>query len=174
MWCCSWGNRGLKNIRKAYACFLTAGIPRKPLSWATEAVHAWMRWRQSYQGNNCDRAGLAEPKLAVGQLRSAEAQPADPVDKKRLLLEPGEVEWCWRCGARAERNSAPSVLLKTACSGAPRTTEDERALTLLGKGQHPKSSVLEGQTTPISDEELHQWHGSHGSLLFCLCELSRP
>ena len=36
----------------------------------------------------------------------------------------------------------PRLLLKTACSGAPRTKEYERALSLLGKGQHPKSSAF--------------------------------
>ena len=99
---------------------------------AGKAPVAWMKWRQSYQGDNCDRAGLAELRQAVDGLRMAEAQPTDPADKKHLLLKTGVVKWCWRYGARAERNSAPRVLLKTACSGAPRTKEYERALTLLG------------------------------------------
>ena len=87
--------------------------------------------------DNCDRAGLAELKQAVDRLRVAEAQPTNPDDKKHLLLRSGEVKWCWRCGARAERISAPRVLLKTTCSGALRTKEFERAL-ILAKGQHPK------------------------------------
>ena len=114
---------------------------------------AWRTWWQSYQGNNCDRAGLAELKFA----RMEEAQPTHPADKRHLLLNTGGIKWCWRCGARAERNSAPRVLLKTACSGALRTEEYERAHSLLGKGQHPKRSVLKGRPTPISDEEWDQW-----------------
>ena len=53
-----------------------------------------------------------------------------------------------------------------------RTEEDERALTLLGKGQHPKSSVFVGLPSPISDEERDQRHQDHGNLFFCLRELS--
>ena len=96
----------------------------------------------------------------------AEAQPTNPDDKKHLLLKSGEVKWCWKCGARVERKSAPRLLLKTACSGAPCTKEYERALSLLGKGQHPKSSVFIGRPTPISDEEWDQWHQDHGNLFF--------
>ena len=80
-----------------------------------------MKWRQSGQGDNCDRAGLAELKHAVDRLRIAKAQPTDHA---------------------AERDSAPRVLLKTACSGAPRVREYERAQTLLGTGQHPRCSVF--------------------------------
>ena len=38
--------------------------------------------------------------------------------------------------------------------------------------QYLKSSVFLGRPTPISDEEWEQWHGSHGSLFFCLRDLS--
>ena len=133
-----------------------------------------MKWRQSYQGDNCDRAGLAELRQAVIRLRMAEAQPTNPDNKKHLLLKTGEIKWCWKCGARAKRDCAPRLLLKTACSGAPRTKEYERALSLPGKGQHPKSSVFIGRPTPISDEEWDQWHQDHGSLFFFLRELSSP
>ena len=132
---------------------------------------SWARWRQSYQGNNCDRTGLAELRQAVIRLRTADAQPTNPDDKKHLLFKTGEIKWCWKCEARVERDSAPR-LLKTACSGAPRTQECERALSLLGKGQHPKSSVFVGLPSPISDEEWDQWHQDHGNLFFCLRELS--
>ena len=44
--------------------------------------------------------------------------------------------WC------ALRESVPRVLLKTACSGAPRTKEYDRAISLFVKGQHPKSSIF--------------------------------
>ena len=73
-----------------------------------------------------------------------------------------------------EEWSAPRLLLKlkTAWSGAPRTKEYERALSLLGKGQHPKSSVFIGQLEPISDAEWDQWHQDHGNLFFSLRELS--
>ena len=54
---------------------------------------------------------------------------------------------------RASSGTARRLLLKTVCSGAPRTKEYERALSLLGKGQHPKSSVLLGHPSPISDAE---------------------
>ena len=135
-------------------------------------MQAWARWRQSYQGDTCDRAGLAELRHTVTRLRMAEAQPTNPDDKKHLLLKSGEVKWCWKCGARVERDSAPRLLLKTACSGAPRTKEYERALSLLGKGQHPKSSVFTGHPSPISDAEWDQWHQDHGNLFFCLRELS--
>ena len=63
-------------------------------------------------------------------------------------------------------NSAPRVLLETACTGALPTEEYERALTLLGKGQHPKNSVSTGRPTPICDEEWVQWHERHRGLFF--------
>ena len=69
----------------------------------------------------------------------------------------------------ALNDGAPRMLLKTACSGAPRTKEYERALSLLGKRQHPKSSVFPRLPTPISDEEWDQWQ-----FVFCLRELWRP
>ena len=118
-------------------------------------AQAWARWRHSNQGT-------------VIRLRTAQAQPTDLNDKKHLLLRSGEV----RRGARVERNSAPRLLLKTACSGATRTKEYERALSLPGKGQHPKSAVLQGRPTPISDEDWDKWHESHSKLFFCLRELS--
>ena len=89
------------------------------------------------------------------------------------------------CSSRREKSSGAGsvervsngtvrqgLLLKNACSGAPRTKEYERALSLLGKGQHPKSSVFVGHPSPISDEEWDQWHQDHGNLFFCLRELS--
>ena len=97
-------------------------------------AQAWARW-QSHQVDNCDRAGLAELRPTVIRLRIAEAQQMNPDDKKHQLLRSGEVKWSWRCGARVERNSAPRLFLKTACSGAPRTKEYERALALLAKGK---------------------------------------
>ena len=45
-----------------------------------------------------------------------------------------------------------------------RRKEYERAISLLGKGQHPESSVFKGRPTPISDEEWDQWHQNHGNL----------
>ena len=114
---------------------------------------------------------MLEGGTGRGELSSGK-QWTNPDDKKHLLLRSGEVKWCWRCGAPFERNSAPRLLLKTACSGAPRTKEYERALSLLGKRLHPKSSVLKGRPTPVSDEEWEQWHESHGSLFFCLRQLS--
>ena len=48
---------------------------------------AWMKCRQSYQGENCDTPGLTELKQAVDRLPMAEAQPTDPAGKKHLLLE---------------------------------------------------------------------------------------
>ena len=135
-------------------------------------MQAWARWRQSYQGDNCDRARLAELRHAVIRLRMAEAQPTNPDDKKHLLLKSGEIKWCWKCGACVERDSAPRLLLKAACSGAPRTKEYERALSLLGKGQHPRSPVFVGHPSPISDAEWDLWHQDHGNLFFCLRELS--
>ena len=117
-------------------------------------------------------AGMAELRQAAIRLRTAEAQPTNPDDKKHLLLKTGEIKWCWRCGARVERDSAPRLLLKTACSGAPRTKEYERALSLFGKGQHPKSSGFIGSPSPISDEEWDQWHQNPSNLFFCLRELS--
>ena len=49
-------------------------------------------------------------------------------------------------------DTAPRLLLKTACSGAPRTKEYERALSLLGKGQHPRRFVCTRHPSPISDQ----------------------
>ena len=152
----------------AWSCFLKHLLRLEK----TISVFEMQRWRQSYQAKNCDRAGLAELRQAVIRLRMAEAQPTNPDDRKHLLLKSGEVKWCWRFGARVERNSAPRLLLKTACGGVPRTKGYERALNLLGKGQHPKSSVLKGRPTPISEEELDQWHQDHGNFFFCLRELS--
>ena len=43
---------------------------------------AWTRWQQSYQGDNCDRAGSFELRQAVIRLRRAEAQPTNPDDKE--------------------------------------------------------------------------------------------
>ena len=68
--------------------------------------------------------------------------------------------------------SSQVSLQRSLASRAPRTKEYERALTLLDKGQHSKSSVLKGLPTPTSDAEWDQWHESHGSLFFCLRELS--
>ena len=144
------------------------------LSWIAETVHdaSMCKVAAKLQGDNCDRAGLAELRQAVIRLRTAEAQPTNPDDKKHLLLKLGEIKWCWKCGARVERDSAPRLLLKTACSGAPRTKEYERALSLLGKGQHPKSSVFVRHPSPISDAEWDLWYQDHGNLFFCLRELS--
>ena len=135
-------------------------------------TQAWAMWRQSHQGDNCDRAGLAELRQTVVPLRMAETQPTNPDDKKHQLLRSGEVKRSWRCGARVERDSAPRLLLKTACSGAPRAKECERALTLIGKGQHPKISVFVVHPSPISDAEWDLWHQDHGNLFFYLRELS--
>ena len=135
-------------------------------------MQAWARWRQSYQGDNCDRAGQAELRQAVTRLRTADAQPANPDDKKHLLLKTGEIKWCWKCGARVERDSAPRLLLKTACSGALRTKEYERALSLLVKGNTRRALCLWKHPSPISDAEWDLWHQDHGNLFFCLRELS--
>ena len=56
------------------------------------SLQAWARWRQSYQGDECDRAGLAEFRQAVIRLRMAEAQSSNPDDKKHLLLKSGEIK----------------------------------------------------------------------------------
>ena len=181
VWCCRCGARAAKFAKKLgepcvghprsqeYARsirLLSSGWhPKENRFLGTPKLftkQAWARWRRSYQGDNCDRAGLAELRQAVIRLRTAEVQPTNPDDKKHLLLKTGEI----KCGARVERDSAPRLLLKTACSGAPRTKEYERALSLLGKGQHPKSSVFVGLPSPISDKEWDQWHQDHGSLFF--------
>ena len=154
--------RKLKNMHEASACYRAAGTSEKIASLDHQSLftaQTWARWRHSNQGT-------------VIRLRTAQAQPTDPNDKKHLLMRSGEFKWCWRRGARVERNSAPRLLLKTACSGATRTKEYERALSLPGKGQHPKRAVLKGRPTPISDEDWDKWHESHGSLFFCLRELS--
>ena len=69
-------------------------------------AQAWVRWRQSYQGDNCNRAGLAELRQAVIRLRMAEAQPTNPDDKKHLFLKSGEVKWRWRMWS-ARRTGTP-------------------------------------------------------------------
>ena len=144
VWCCRCGERAAKFAQKLgepcvghprsqeYARstrLLSSGWHPKENRFLASpklfTMQAWARWRQSYQGDNCDRAGLAELRQTVIRLRMAEAQPTNPDDKKHLLLKTGEGKWCWRCGARFKRNSAPRVLLKTACSGAPRTKEYE-------------------------------------------------
>ena len=128
VWCCRCGARAAKIAKKlAEPC---VGHPRTQeyarsirLLWSglhpkenrflgspkLFTTQAWARRRQSYQGDNCDRAGLAELRQMVIRLRMAEAQPTNPDDKKHLLLRSGEVKWCWRCGARVERNSAETV-----------------------------------------------------------------
>ena len=129
-------------------------------------ARAWSKWRLEYQGAHLARAGKSELRQAVVRLREAQARPCMLDEKKHLLLATGQIKWCWKCGARVEKDSAPRLLLKTACSGAPRTKEYERALSLLGKGQHPKSSVFLGPPSCIGDEEWGTWQGRHGSLPF--------
>ena len=104
---------------------------RESISWITKTVHEASMGEVAAK---LHRAGSSELKQAVIRLRTADAQPTNPDDKKHLLLKTVEIKWCWKCGARVERDSAPRLLLKTACSGAPRTKEYERALSLLGKG----------------------------------------
>ena len=128
MWCCRCGARAAKFVKKlGEPC---VGHPRSQeyarsmrLLWSRWhpkenrfletlklfTIQAWRRWRQSYQGNNCDRAGLAELRQTVIRLRMAEAQPTNPDDKKHLLLKSGEVKWCWRCGARRAELRAKTV-----------------------------------------------------------------
>ena len=65
------------------------------------------------------------------------------------------------------------VVAEPRAVALPRTKEYERALSLLGKGQHPKSSVFIRHPSPISDAEWDQWHQDHDNLFFfCLRELS--
>ena len=97
---------------------------------------------------------------------SSDRRSAAPV--RHLLLVTGEIKWCWKCGARVKKDSAPRLPLKTACSGAPRTKECERALFLLAKGEHPKSSVFVGLPSHIRDEEWSAWVERHGSLPYLL------
>ena len=91
-------------------------------------AQAWARWRQSYEGDNCGRAGLAELRQTVTGLRMAEAKPTNPDDKKHLLLRSGEVKWCWRCGARVERNSRAKTVAenrvqwRSSCQGVREST----------------------------------------------------
>ena len=110
---------------------------------------AWMKWRQSYQGDYCDRAGLAELRLTVIRLCMAEAQPTNPDDKKHLLLKTGEIKWCWKCGARVERDSAPRLMLKPRAVAlfVPRSVRERFPCSAKGN-----SSVFKGRPTPISDE----------------------
>ena len=167
-------------VSRVYACCRVAGIPRRTSLHGSPKLfteQAWMKWRQSHQGDNCDWAGLAELRQAVDRLRMAEAQPTNPADKKHLLLKTGEVKWCWRCGARVEGDSAPRLLLKTACSGALRAKEYERHPACSAKGQHPKSSVFVGLPSPTSDEEWDQWHQDHVNLFFSVsasCPVLEP
>ena len=112
------GTRDLKNMHEAFVCYRAAGIQKKI------AFLDHRNCLQHKQGQGGDKA-----------TKGTEME-------KHILLETGEIKWCWRCGACVERNSAPRLLLKTACSGAPRTKEYERALSLLGKAQHPKSAVF--------------------------------
>ena len=134
-------------------------------------MQTWSRWRLDHQGVHLAKAGRSELRQAVDRLREARAQPSMPDERKHLLVATGQIKWCWKCGARVERDSVPRLPLKTACSGAPRTKEYERALSLLGKGQHPKSSVFLGPPSRIGDEEWGAWLERHGSLPFCGREL---
>ena len=102
----------------------------------------WAKWRMDHRGDQLAKAGKSELRQAVVRLREAPAQPCIPYERRHLLLATGQTKWCWKCGARVEKDSAPRLPLKTACSGAPRTKEYERSLSLLGKGQHPESSVF--------------------------------
>ena len=145
--------RELKSMHEAFACFRPKenrflGSPK------LFTAQAWAMWRQSYQVDNCDRAGLAELGQTVMRLRMAEAQPTNPDDKKHLLPRSGEVTWCWRCGARVERNSAPRLLLKTAS----RQTEEP---------------CVYRATDPISDEEWNQWHQDHCNLFFLSARVAK-
>ena len=134
---------------------------------------AWARWRQSYQGGHL-RQGWDNGAQASSKFGSARQMRNRRIPMTRNTCSSRQVKssGAGSVGARVERDSAPRLLLKTACSGAPRTKEHERAFSLLGKGQHPRSSVFVGLPSPISDKEWDQWHQDHGNLFFCLRELS--
>ena len=55
-------------------------------------AQAWARWRQSYQGDNCDRAGLAELRQTV--IRSAWQRPSRQIPMTRNT-----------CSSRREKSS---------------------------------------------------------------------
>ena len=191
VWCCRCGARAAKFVKKIgepcvrhprsqeYARSIrlpSSGWHPKEhrFSWIAEAVHSASMEEVAVKLPRGQLRQSSKRKQAVDRLLSGEAQPTDPADKKHLLLKTGEVKWCWRRGARAEMNSAPRVLLETACKGALRTEECERALTLLGKGQHPKNSVSTGRPTPICDEEWDQCHESHDGLFFLCSRAETP
>ena len=102
VWCCKCGARAAKFAKKLgepcvghprsqqYARSIRSAVEwlasqRESISCDRTRLftkQAWARWRQSYQGDNCDRAGLAELRQAVIRLRTADAQPTNPDDKK--------------------------------------------------------------------------------------------
>ena len=82
---------GIRQLKSMHVRLLSSGWHPKenhflgsPKLFTTQA---WVRWRQSYQEYNYDRAGLAELRQTVIFLRMAEAQPTNPDDKKHLLQE---------------------------------------------------------------------------------------
>ena len=79
-------------------------------------TQAWARWRQSFQRDNCDRAGLAELRKAVMRLRMAETQPTSPRNIYSCGQEKsngaGDVEHA--LNVTAPRESAHSARHRTA------------------------------------------------------------
>ena len=110
----------------------------KPLPWIAEAVRCtgMGKWRQSYQRDNCDKFGLA-------RLRVAEAQPADPSDKKHLILKTSEIKWRWRCGARTERKQCAMSVVE----------ERPRAVAHFAPRSAGERFPFVGLASPICDEE---------------------
>ena len=147
------GFRELKSMHEASACHRAAGTPRR-IAFLDRRNCSLRMYGQGggkvTKGRTVTGLGWQE----VIRLRMAEAQPTHPDDKKHLLFKSGEVKWCWKCGARVERDSAPRLLLKTACSGTLRTKEYERAVkgsirrALCSKGiRHPP--LMKNGTTDI-------------------------
>ena len=109
-------HRDLKSMRAAYACCRAAGAPRGTVSWVATAT---LRWHGQGDGNatrvttETKLGWLAKLRQAVERLREAEALPADPFDWKHLLSETGDIKWCWRCGARTEKE--PRAVARSLC-----------------------------------------------------------
>ena len=90
------GIQGLMSVHEPFACCRVVGIPRRIASLDHRSCSRCKRGPgggKDAKGDNCDRAGLAEPRQAVTRLRTADAQPTNPDDKKHLLLKSGEVKW---------------------------------------------------------------------------------
>ena len=104
VWCCRCGARAAKFAKKlGEPC---VGHPRSQ-EYARNIRLLSSGWHSKDHDASVGQVAAKLPRgqQAVIRLRMTEAQPTNPDDKKHLLLKAGEIKWCWKCGARVERDT---------------------------------------------------------------------